>query len=192
MKSKKIDLSNVSFQLASVADIPQVLALHKKYQINTINENDKQDGFITTDFSMTQLEKLILDEKGLFIARLDSQVIAYAMSASWMYWSQWPIFCEMIKQLDNIYLLQTQLTLSNSYQYGPVCVDKDYRGTGVFEKIFNFALDNMSNRFLIMATFINNTNQRSLSAHFNKLKLNKVSEFEFNHNHYSWAACFTS
>ena len=36
--------------------------------------------------------------------------------------------------------IRLALTEENSYQYGPVCVDRDYRGRGVFERVFAASL----------------------------------------------------
>ena len=84
------------------------------------------------------------------------------------------------------------LTVANSYQYGPVCVDKDYRGTGVFEKVFFASLESMEKRFPYMATFVNKVNPRSYEAHTRKAKLDEVCSFSYNNNNYWMFACKTS
>jgi hypothetical protein len=80
--------------------------------------------------------------------------------------------------------LGQKLSVENSYQYGPVCVDKEYRGSGVLEKIFDFARENMAKRFPILVTFINKINPRSYEAHTKKLKLEVIKEFSYNNNNY--------
>ena len=174
---------NFEVSVATVKDIEQVLRLHYKYQIDTINEEDKADGFITTAFTQNHLTRLI-EEQGLFVVYLDGNVVAYAMAASWTFWSQWPMFEFMIQHLDDSSYLEQKITADNSYQYGPVCVDKSVRGLGVFEKVFNFALHKMAERYPIMVTFINKVNTRSFEAHSRKTALLVIKEFEFNHNQY--------
>ncbi len=169
---------------AKIEDIEKVLELHSKYQIDTINQDDKKDGFITTSFTKEQLKKLILEEEGLFIALKDDEIIAYIMSASWQFWSIWPMFVHMIKDLPNLKYLNQTLSLENSYQYGPVCVNSSVRGTGVLEKLFEFAREKMSKKYPILVTFINKINTRSYEAHTRKLGLEVIQEFEFNNNKY--------
>ncbi len=174
----------IECRLAKLEDIEQILKLHARYQVDTINKDDKKDGFITTAFTKEQLTALIEDEQGLFVAIKDGEIVAYVMAASWKFWSAWPMFVHMIKDLSNVKFQGITLTVDNSYQYGPVCVDKSVRSSGVLEKIFDFAREEMSKKYPILVTFINKINPRSYEAHTRKLGLEVVKEFEFNNNQY--------
>jgi hypothetical protein len=174
----------MNFKIANVQDIEKVLALHFRYQVDSIKQEDKKDGFVTTPFTKEQLTDLITLEQGLFIALDGAEVIAYIMSASWQFWSKWPMFAFMVEDLPNLEFLGQKLSVDNSYQYGPVCIDKKYRGTGVLEKIFDFARENMAKRYPILVTFINKINTRSYEAHRRKLKLEVIQEFSYNNNNY--------
>ena len=176
----------MKLKVAELQDIDAILTLHNKYQIDSIKEEDKKDGFVTTAFSKEQLADIINQEQGIFIAiKGDSEVLGYVMSASWQYWSKWPMFAHMIKDLPNLFYKGQQLSVDNSYQYGPVCIDKSVRGSGLLEKLFNFALDSMSKRYPILVTFVNKINPRSMKAHKEKLGLELIQDFEFNNNQYS-------
>ncbi|MDX9743666.1 MAG: GNAT family acetyltransferase [Arcobacteraceae bacterium] len=174
----------MKLKVAQLSDIDKVLELHYKYQIDSINEEDKKDGFVTTPFTKEQLEKLILEEQGLFIAIKDDEVIAYVMAASWQFWSSWSMFAYMIEHLGELEYLGQKLTIHNSYQYGPICIDKSVRGSGVLEQIFDFARENMAKRYPILVTFINKINPRSFQAHTRKLGLEVIQEFSYNNNNY--------
>ncbi|WP_419770579.1 MAG: GNAT family N-acetyltransferase [Candidatus Marinarcus sp.] len=174
----------MTLRRAQIGDIDKVLALHFKYQIDSIKEEDKKDGFITTPFTKAQLTQLINEEQGLFIALKDGEIIAYVMAASWQFWSVWPMFAHMIKELSQLSYLGQKLSVDNSYQYGPVCVDKSVRGSGVLESIFDFAREKMAKRYPILVTFINKINPRSFEAHTKKLGLEVIQEFEYNNNYY--------
>lgn len=174
----------MELKVADLGDIDEVLKLHFKYQVDSIKEEDKKDGFITTAFTKEQLIELIEKESGLFIAKVDGKVVAYVMAASWEFWSIWPMFAYMIEHLDEDEYLGEKLSVKNSYQYGPVCVDKSVRGSGVFERVFDFAREQMSKRYPILVTFINKINPRSYAAHTKKLGLEVLKEFEFNNNQY--------
>lgn len=182
----------MDFRIAELSDIDNVLELHYKYQIDSINENDKKDGFVTTPFTKQELTDLITNESGLFIAINKGKVVAYVMAASWEFWSVWPMFQYMIKNLKNKKYLGQTLSTKNSYQYGPVCIDKSVRGSGVLESIFDFAREKMSKKYPILVTFINKTNPRSYEAHTRKLGLKVINEFEFNNNNYFELAYDTS
>jgi hypothetical protein len=172
------------FKVAKVSDIDGVLQLQKKYQIDTIAEEDKKDGFVTTSFTKEQLTKLIEEEQGLFIAENQDGIVAYVMAASWQYWSAWPLFAYMIQDLPNLEYRGQRLSVENSYQYGPICVDKSVRGSGVLEEIFELARKEMAKRFSFLVTFINKINPRSYEAHTRKLDLELLQEFDYNSNSY--------
>ena len=173
----------MQLKIADKNDIDGIFELHSKYQIDSILEEDKKDGFVTTAFSKEQLNDIIDKEQGIFIALHEGKVVAYVMSASWQYWAPWPIFARMIENLPNLSYLGQTLSVHNSYQYGPVCVDKSVRGSGILEKLFDFALESMQKRYPILVTFINKINPRSYAAH-TRMGLEVICEFQFNGNSY--------
>jgi len=180
------------YRNATIEDIPALTELQKKYHIATINEEDKSDGFVTTLFTEEQFKELIEKENGIVVSCDDERIIAYLMAASWEYWSKWPLFQHMINDLNNTEYIGQILSVENSYQYGPVCIQKDYRGTEVLSEIFDFSRRQMKERYPILITFINHINKRSYYAHTKKLGLDVIKSFEFNNNTYYELAYDTS
>lgn len=181
----------MELKIAALSDIEDVLALHYTYQVDSIAPEDKADGFVTTPFTAAQLSALIEQEQGLFIARQEGKVVGYIMAASWQFWSAWPMFAYMIQDLPKLQYRGHTLSVDNSYQYGPVCLDKRVRGSGVLEDLFAFALQQMSRRYPVLVTFVNKNNPRSYAAHTRKVGLEVIAEFEYNNNHYYEMACLT-
>ena len=182
----------MEYKIATLADIAATLKLHAKYQVDSIKEEDKKDGFVTTAFTKEELTQLIEQEQGLFIAKEGDDVLAYVMSASWEFWSKWEMFRHMIADLPNLSYKGLQLSTENSYQYGPICIDKRVRGTEVLPTIFDFALKHMLKHYPILVTFVNQINPRSYEAHHRKLGLDIIQEFEFNGNRYWEMGCWTA
>ena len=177
---------------ATLNDMDGVLALLKANHVSSMTEEEKKNGFVTTNMTVEQMTRLISDEDGVTVAKDGDRVVAFALAASWDYWKEWPFFQNMIGLLpDNIFNGEA-LSTQNSYQYGPVCVDKNYRGTGVFEKVFFASLEGMEKRFPYMATFVNQVNPRSFAAHTRKALMTEVSTFSYNNNNYWLLACKTS
>jgi hypothetical protein len=174
----------MTYRNATIEDILSIQKLQLKYHIATIIEEDKKDGFVTTLFTDELFKELIETENGITIACDGDQVIAYAMAASWSFWSKWPLFQHMIEDLPNINYKGKILSIENSYQYGPICIDKAYRSTEVLPEVFDFSAKQMKERFEILVTFINHINPRSYNAHVNKLGLDVIKDFEFNNNNY--------
>jgi hypothetical protein len=174
----------MEYRNATIADIPGISELQQKYHVSTISEEDKPDGFVTTLFTKGQFKELIEKENGLAIACDENKIIAYAMAASWEYWSEWPLFQHMIRDLPNTKFFGQVLNTENSYQYGPICIDKKYRGTKVLINLFEFSRQQMNKRYPILITFINHINPRSYIAHTKKLGLEVIKNFQFNNNQY--------
>jgi hypothetical protein len=174
----------MQYRNAGMEDIPGIAALQQKYHVTTISDEDRPDGFVTTLFSEAQFAGLIEQENGLAIALDGEKVVAYAMAASWQYWSAWPLFQYMIADLPKTKYLGQRLSTENSYQYGPICIHRDFRGTEVLPNLFEFSRTQMAERFPILITFINQINPRSYKAHTEKLGLDVIKTFEFNNNQY--------
>lgn len=172
------------FREATVQDIPQIAAIQLKYHVSTISEADREHGFVTTLFTEAQFKELIETEQGISICCDGDLVVAYAMAASWHYWSKWPLFQHMIQDLPSTTYMGQVLSQENSYQYGPVCIEMAYRGKDVLPKLFDFSRVQMQKRFPILITFINHINKRSIAAHVDKLGLDIIKSFEFNSNMY--------
>jgi hypothetical protein len=71
--------------------------------------------------------------------------------------------------------------LDDAYIYGPVCVDRHTRGTGVLEALYAEVVRRLPGREAIL--FINALNGRSLRAHV-KLGLKDVSSFRLEGQEY--------
>lgn len=177
---------------ANMDDFEGIRSLLRANHINYISKKDKPDGFVTTDFTDAQLETLIVNEDGVTIAKENGKVLSFAMAASWEFWEEWPFFAYMIEKLPEFTFEGQALTRKNSYQYGPICLDKSVRGTGLFERVFYTSLAGMRERYPIMATFINQINHRSYAAHTKKVPLMTLENFQFNQNDYYLMACSTA
>lgn len=181
----------MNFRKATLNDIEGVSILQAKYLLVNIPENERQNGFVTTPFTLEQLTEIInLD--GLFIAETNHQIVAYAFAASWQYFSQWPIFPYMVSRFPDLNFGPETLTINNSFQYGPICIHEDFRGSGLFQKLFETMRIAMNQHYPIGITFINKINKRSFEAHTRKLNMQVIDEFTFNNNQYYGLAFMTN
>jgi hypothetical protein len=174
---------SISFQIASHQDIEGVLALQEKYLVSNLNEEEKKSGFVTTPFTIAQLE-IVIDQKELFLAKDAGIVVAYIFAGSWSFFEQWPIFVYMATLLKKLAFQNFDITTKNSFQYGPVCIDKAYRGKGLINELFELMRTHLLKTYPLALTFINKINIPSQRAHTEKLKWTIIGDFEFNNNQY--------
>lgn len=176
-------------RLAKLEDMEGVKALLRKYHHDSISDEDRPDGFVTTAITDEQLTELIEKEHGVTIIAeptdegLD-KVLGFCFAAPWEFWEPWPLFRHMIGIIPDYEFEGKNLVVSETYQYGPVCVDRSIRGTGAFEELFFASLNQFRDRFPVMLTFVNSINSRSENAHNNKAHMETVGTFDFNDNHY--------
>ena len=176
-------IKNLELPLAKLDDIQGVLALQELYLVSNLSEEEKKSGFVTTPFSIEQLAHVINNE-GLFIAKDDHKIIAYIFAESWHFFSQWPIFEHMISLFPKLSFLDFEINSTSSFQYGPICIDKKYRGKGLINSLFELMRIHLAKKYPLSLTSINKTNAPSLKAHTEKLKWTVIGDFQFKGNDY--------
>ena len=176
-------MQNIQSELAKLNDIEGILALQELYLVSNLSEKEKEAGFVTTPFTVGQLTEIIAQE-GLFIAKDNHKIVAYIFAGSWTFFSQWPIFNHMTAMFPDLSFSDFEITTTNSFQYGPICIHKDYRGKGLIHLFFEFMRIHMVKKYPLSLTFINKTNKPSLKAHTEKLKWSIIADFQFNNNNY--------
>jgi hypothetical protein len=170
-------------RVANQSDIDGILELQSRNLYINLSEVEQAEGFVTTPFTVEQI-KTLLTQTGVFVAEEQGRVMGYAFAGSWDFFSQWPIFPYMVSRFPQVNFQDTQVTVDNTFQYGPVCIERTLRGGGVFPQLFETMRSSFSSRFPIGLTFINKANPRSLAAHTRKLNLEIIDEFEFKGNSY--------
>jgi hypothetical protein len=166
-------------RIGLAADIPGIIALQAQNLLANLAVDQLSDGFVTTPFTPELITEL-LAQQGVFVAVQNNQVIAYALAGGWDFFDRWPIFSHMVSLIPSWQFQDQPLTVEKTFQYGPVCVDKKYRGQQVLPPLFEILRLNLASRYSIGVTFINQLNPRSYAAHTKKLNWQLVAEFEFN------------
>jgi hypothetical protein len=176
--------------MGQMPDIAGILDLQAKYLWANISEAERAGGFVTTPFTVEQLSE-IMRLAGVFVAEDENRIVGYTFAASWAYFSQWAIFPYMLSRLPSLNFDNQALTEYNTFQYGPICIEMAYRGTGLFQQLFETMRLAMQAKFPIGITFINQINERSYQAHTQKLQMQVIDKFSFNQNQYYGLAFYT-
>ena len=168
-----------------MSELQAIKALMARYQRDTNPQEDSAGGLVIANLTYQQFEHLTVKRKGVTLAKDENGTVkAFALAAGWDYWMQVPIMKRMTEVLPDMPFEGTALDETNTYQYGPVCVDVSVRGTGVFEGIFKAYLKQFEDQYPVMVTFINQINGRSYAAHTKKAHMTEIGTFDFNDNQY--------
>ncbi|MCZ8227711.1 GNAT family N-acetyltransferase [Flavobacterium sp.] len=175
--------SNIKITIATEKDIPGIVALHQTNLVVNLTEVEKQGGFVTTALTVAQIQTVI-QQQGVFIAKDDNSIIGFIIAADWEFFKQWPIFEYMIQLFPSFSFKNFEITTTNSFQYGPICIDKNYRGQGIITELFDYMRIQMMEKYPLSLTFINKINIPSYKAHAEKLCWEVIDEFHYNSNVY--------
>ena len=165
-------------------DLAGVLQLQSKNLAANLTEEEKKQGFVTTPFTEAQILQIIREEGGLFVAAKKDVVIGYIFAGSWQYFSQWEIFNYMVTRFPQLRFNNQTFDAASTFQYGPVCLDINHRGQGLFNELFEQMRLVFRESYPISITFINQVNAISTAAHTRKLGWQIIDEFTFNNNQY--------
>ena len=124
----------MEIRFATPSDLDSLLDLLRANHADNVPDEEKKFGFVTTQITKEQLIDLIEQENGVTVAVDGGRVVSFALAGAWEYWKPWPLFSYMIEILETFQHDGVTMTTENCYQYGPICIDKDYRSTGLFKK----------------------------------------------------------
>lgn len=141
-------------------ELEQILYL----QANNLPQNltpieKKEQGFVTVHHTFSLLRKMHNIHPHI-IAKDKEKVIGYALSMSKIFRNEIPVLVPMFNEIDKFFKKEKKYILM-----GQVCIDKNYRGKGVFRGLYNEMKTVFSNSYECIITEIDSANTRSLNAH---------------------------
>lgn len=155
----QIKLSETTQELQGILDLQKVNLLSE------ISEKESADqGFVTVRHSIEQL-MLMHSLEPHVIAKDGEKVIGYILAMTKESRHLVPVLVPMFKQFDH---LDFKGKLLSDYDYmviGQICVDKSYRGQGIFDQMYKLYRSTFSDRYDFAITEIALSNFRSLKAH---------------------------
>ena len=149
----------------TVKDLEGIITLQKKnLRADLSAEEIEQQGFVTVSHTLDDLEKMHQHEPNI-IAKDGEKVIAYVLGMTEQSKNDIPRLVEMYESFDHIQYHGKSVV---EYQYivvGQVCVDKDYRGKGLFDQCYQAYKNFFEDKFEFAITEIATINLRSMKAH---------------------------
>ena len=173
----------MDFRRAISEDFLDILKLQAANFKGNLSTEDRRDGFLSAEFTSKQLEE-IANDVALLVASDDGRVLGYLCACSCDYYKQFPLLAKMIRSFDCVQYLGKPLISYRLFIYGPVCVDKSYRGHGLLHGLYDVLRREVSGIYEVGTAFVSKDNPHSLSAHVNGLGMVNTGEFEFRGRHY--------
>jgi L-amino acid N-acyltransferase YncA len=127
------------------------------------------------------------ESAGIVVATVGDALAAFFCLSTFEVNKDAPIVLAMRESMRSASLGQRPLDSYSFVVAGPICIDKQYRGTGLFERLYEFAASHFASRFDLAVAFIASENHRSLKAH-EKVGMIPVAQFEYRDNAYDLVA----
>ncbi len=159
-------LSPLQFTTAqSDSDLSGILVLQQANLWQNLPESEMStQGFVTVCHSFETLAALNKQEQHL-IVKAGDQVVGYILAMTKSCRLLVPVLVPMFDLFEKI-LYQGKLVASLNYLVvGQVCLHRDFRGLGVFDKSYAAYKKLFQHTYDFALTEIATTNQRSLNAH---------------------------
>ncbi|MFK7948533.1 MAG: N-acetyltransferase family protein [Saprospiraceae bacterium] len=159
-------MQNITFTQAKTAnDLHQILALQSANLPQNISKSElANEGFVTVQHSF-ELLKAMNTPYSHIIAKDGEEVIAYALVMLRDFADRIPVLFSMFEMINQSIYNDNLVHDSTYFAMGQVCIDKAYRGKGIFKKLYQTMQKYYSNDFHYLITEIAARNPRSLKAH---------------------------
>jgi len=131
---------------------------------NISEEEQEKQGFVTWLYPVSLLQQMHAIASGI-IAKNDDTVVGYALVTPVEAGSFHPDLKRMIDNLEPLNYKGKPLSSYSYYVMGQVCIDKNYRGKGIFNMMFQKHKELYSGNYELLVTLISTTNYRSQKAH---------------------------
>ncbi|WP_109302247.1 GNAT family N-acetyltransferase [Aquimarina sp. AU474] len=142
-------------------ELLQILELQQKnLPINISKDEKHKEGFVTVKHDIDILSKMN-DRQPHIIAKHNDKVVGYTLCMTSDFGNDIEILKPMFAKIEK--------HLNNSTSYivmGQVCIDKAYRGKGIFRGLYQTMRNELGEKYDVLITEVAANNPRSLRAHY--------------------------
>lgn len=158
--------TNITYHLASTtADLQGILDLQQKNLPTNISSQEAQEqGFVTVHHNLPLLQRMNTKAASI-IAKNGEQIVGYNLAMTRDFAKDIPVLVPMFEIMDNLDYQGQKMVEIDYIVCGQVCVDKAYRGMGIFSGMYHFYQQQYADKYAVIATEIAMRNTRSIRAH---------------------------
>ena len=146
-------------------DLEGILSLQtQNLKINLSQEEIDSQGFVTIVHDLNLLTQMNTAAKHT-VAKVGDRVIGYTLVMLPSFKSHIPFLIPTFQKIMTLKFNNQLIKESDYFLMGQVCIDKAFRGQGVFTKLYQHLKDTWSKKYAYIITEIALENKRSLRAH---------------------------
>jgi len=146
-------------------EIQQILDLQATNLPKNISAKEaKEQGFVTVHHNFDILSAMNAKFSHV-IAKDGNKVVGYTLVMLPEFGNRIPVLVPLFDKINQLSFNHEALNETTYFVMGQVCVDKNYRGKGVFAGLYQQMKTEMSTNFKYIITEIATRNTRSMRAH---------------------------
>ena len=172
---------SVIIRKAILADVNAIVQLERAHVNDELTT--KQGVLHAHSLTVNEVKQLI-NQHWIVVAEQQGNIIGYVVAAKWAFFASQPLYRYIIQRIKFADCEGQALTTTNTCQYGPIWINRSYRGQGIFEAMVNELKLALKDRYPFMVTYIAADNLRSLAAHYNKAGMHLIEHFSFEQRNY--------
>jgi len=148
-------------------ELEEIYALNlRNLKQNLDSEEKNQEGFVTWLYEMPLLQELHRQSPAIIAKDSETQqVVGYALVALQESAPFHPDLADMIEHVRDIPYQGKTIADFTHYFMGQVCIDKAYRGKGIFRLLYEHHRTIYRDQYQLLITEISTANIRSQKAH---------------------------
>lgn len=146
-------------------DVRQILQLQQKNLPASLDEPEMQEqGFVTVQHDPEVLYEMNRAAPAV-LAKYHGSVVGYALVMTIAFRNRIPILLPMFRMIDDLTYHGRPLSSYRYFIMGQVCISKEFRGMGLFDKLYAGLKKELSNSYDLLITEVATRNKRSVKAH---------------------------
>ncbi|MBE0424926.1 MAG: GNAT family N-acetyltransferase [Lutibacter sp.] len=146
-------------------DLLEIMALQKINLLENLTEIERQNqGFLTVIHSLEVLEKMQAESPNIII-KDKNKIVGYVLAMTKKSKFDIPVLIPMFDTFDKIKYKEKLVSEYNYIVMGQVCIDKKYRGLGLFDGGYEAFKNYFKIEYDFAITEIATKNTRSRAAH---------------------------
>ncbi len=146
-------------------DLLQILALQEENLEKSISSSELKDqGFVTVHHDFDLLQEMNAPFPHV-IARANDKVVGYTLVMLRKMADRIPVLIPMFEKINQLSYQGQALSSAQYFIMGQVCIDKDFRGKGLFSALYHKLGREMRADFQFCITEVAVRNPRSMRAH---------------------------
>jgi hypothetical protein len=165
------------FRSATVDDYPAILRLQSANHIRNLSIDERRQGFLSAEFSPAQVAAMAQD-LGITVAVSAGEAVGFLCAFRKEFNHGSPVIAKMLDSYDRVEFQGRRLRAYESYIYGPVCIDRAFRGKRLLRGLCEAQLHALAGRFDLGVAFVSRDNPHSFDAHVRGLGMKEVGSFE--------------